>query len=67
MEFRLDKNDNSSPQNTLSLTYRNKKLVSVLRGYFGKHVVEFDGVADLDDVSSYIKNYMSEVMERRKN
>jgi hypothetical protein len=67
MEFRLDENDNSSPENTLSLTYRNKKLISVLQGYFGKQVVEFDGVVGLDAVSSYIKNYMKEVIERRKN
>ena len=53
-------------QLTIRLFYHRKgKLVSSLMGYFGRQIVEFDGIANLSDVKPYIEKYMKEVYERR--
>lgn len=66
MEFALEFDGKASVSNTLLLSYRNGKLISSLRGYFGRQVVEFDGVATFLDVEPYLERYIKEVSERRK-
>ncbi len=66
IEFALDLDGKSSVDNSLSLSFRNGKLISTLRGYFGKQIVEFDGIAKFEDTKPYIDKYMKEVYERRK-
>lgn len=66
LQFALELEGKASIDNSLILSYRNGKLISSLRGYFGKQIVEFDGIAKLEDVKPYIENYSKEVYERRK-
>jgi len=66
IEFALKLDGKASVNNSLILSYRNGKLISCLRGYFGKQIVEFDGVAKLADVKPYIEKYIGEVYDRRK-
>lgn len=66
MQFALELKGKPTVDYTLILSYRNGKLISSLRGYFGTQIVEFDGVATLEDVKPYIEQYMLEVYERRK-
>lgn len=66
IEFALELEGNVSVSNTLEISYRNEKLVSTLRDYFGGEVMRFDGIASLDEVKSYIESDMKEVAERRK-
>jgi hypothetical protein len=66
LEFALELDGKASVDNSLILSYRNGKLISSLRGYFGKEIIEFDGIAKLTDVKSYIDKYIGEVYERRK-
>lgn len=63
----LDLGEKSSVQNTLYLSYQNGKLVSTLRGFFGKKQVAFDGIASLEQVKPLIEKYMEEVYQRRLN
>jgi hypothetical protein len=65
-EFALELDGKESIQNTVSLTYKNNKLLSVLRGFFGNQIIEFDGIATLEQVKPYMEKYMEEVYERRK-
>lgn len=66
LEFALELDGNASIDHSLILSYRNGKLTSSLKGYFGKQIAEFNGVAKFEDVKPYIDNYMKEVSERRK-
>ena len=66
IEFALELDGKAIVDNSLILSYRNGKLISSLRGYFGKPIVEFDGIARFDDAKPYIDKYMNEVYERRK-
>ena len=66
IEFALELDGTASVNHTLILAYRNKQLISSLRGYFGKEIIEFKKIAHLDDVKKYIESYMKEVAERRK-
>lgn len=66
MEFALELDGKASVDNSLILSYRNGKLISSLRGFFGKQIVEFEGLAKLTDVKPYIEKYIGEVYERRK-
>lgn len=66
LEFALEIDGEASVDNSLILSYRKGKLISTLRGYFGKEIIEFNGVANLEDVKPYIEKYMEEVSERRK-
>lgn len=65
-EFALELEGTASVDNSLILSYRNGKLISSLRGYFGKEIVEFEGVAELSNVKPYIEKYIGEVYKRRK-
>ncbi len=67
LEFALELEGQPSVDNSLILSYRNGKLISTLRGYFGKEIVEFDGIAKLADVKPYIEKYMKDVYGRRKS
>lgn len=66
IEFALELDSKALVDNSLILSYRNGKLISSLRGYFGKQIVEFDGIAKFEDAKPYIDNYIKEVYERRK-
>lgn len=66
IEFAIELDGKASVDNSLILSYRNGKLISSLRGYFGKQIVEFEGLAKLTDVKPYIEKYIGEVYERRK-
>jgi hypothetical protein len=66
IEFALELDGKASVNNSLILSYRNGKLISSLRGFFGKQIVAFDGIAKFDDTKPYIDKYMNEVYERRK-
>lgn len=66
IEFALELDGKTTIDNSLILAYRNGKLISSLRGFFGKQIVEFDGLAKLTDVKPYIEKYIAEVFERRK-
>lgn len=67
IEFALELDGKASVSYSLILSYRNGKLISSLRGYFGKEIIEFDGIAKLTDVKPYVEKYMGEVYDRRKN
>ena len=66
IEFALEIEGKISIDYSLVLSYRNGKLISSLRGYFGKQIVEFSGIAKFADAKPYIEKYMNEVYERRK-
>jgi hypothetical protein len=66
IEFALELDGKASVDNSLILSYRNGKLISSLRGFFGKQIVEFDGIVKFENVKPYIDKYMNEVYERRK-
>lgn len=66
IEFALELDGKATVDNSLILAYKNGKLFSSLRGFFGKQIVEFDGLAKLTDVKPYIEKYIEEVYERRK-
>lgn len=66
LEFALELDGKVRVDNSLFLSYRNKKLISTLRNFSGKQLVEFDGLANVTDVQPYIENYIREVCERRK-
>ncbi|MHC8948001.1 hypothetical protein [Sphingobacterium hungaricum] len=66
IEFALELDGVAAVDNSLILSYRNGKLISSLRGYFGQQIVEFEGIAKFDDLKPYIETYMREVYERRK-
>jgi len=66
MEFALEIDGKASVDHVVQLFYRNGKLISCLRGYFGNQIIAFDGIATLADVKPYIEKYMQEVYERRK-
>ena len=66
IDFALELDGKVAVENSLFLSYRNGRLISSLRGYFGKQIVEFDGVAKLADVKPNIEKYIGEVYERRK-
>ncbi|MRX39256.1 hypothetical protein GJU43_08220 [Flavobacterium sp. LC2016-23] len=66
LQFALEIEDSVFITNTLDLQYRNKKLISRFGGYFGKQVIEFPGIATLQDVKPYIEKYMKDVYNSRK-
>jgi hypothetical protein len=66
IQFALELEGKTSINNTLVLSYKNGRLISSLRGNFQKEIVEFDGIAELNDVKPYIEKYMKDVFERRK-
>ncbi len=66
IECALELDGNSSVDHRLLLSYRNGKLISTLRGYFGKQTAEFEGIATFNDIKPHIEEYMSQVYERRK-
>jgi hypothetical protein len=66
MEFVLEVENSRTVNHTLVLAYRNGKLISCFRGYFGREEKTFDHIATLSDVEPLIKTTMSEVAERRK-
>jgi hypothetical protein len=66
LEFALELEGKASVNNTVIVAYRNGKLISSLRGYFGGQIVEFEGISSVQDVKPYIEKYMGEVFERRK-
>lgn len=65
-QFALELDGKATVDNTVVLSYRNGKLISTLRGYFGKKELQFDGFARLEQVTPFIEKYMLEVYERRK-
>lgn len=65
-QFALELEGRASVNHTVVLFYRNGKLTSSLRGYFGGQIVEFEGIATLEDVKPFIERDMLEVYERRK-
>ncbi|MCR9016018.1 hypothetical protein [Aquiflexum gelatinilyticum] len=67
IEFALELDGIASVDNSLILSYRNGKLISILKGFFGKQILEFDGIAKLTDAKPYIEKYIGEVYERRKS
>lgn len=66
IEFALELDGRASVNNSLILSYRNGKLISSLRDYFGRQIVEFGGLAKLSEVKPYIEKYIREVYERRR-
>lgn len=66
IEFALELEGSASINHSLILSYRNDECISTLRGYFGNQILEFDGIATIDDVKTHIESYMKEVAERRK-
>ncbi len=66
IEFALELDGKASVNNSLILSYRNGELISSLRGYLGKEIIKFNGIAKLTDVKPYIEKYIGEVYERRK-
>lgn len=66
IDFSLQLGDSNSVENSLYLSYRNNKPISILRGYFGREAVCFEGIATFEQVRFYIEQYMLEVYERRK-
>lgn len=66
IEFALELDGITSINNSLVLFYRNEKLISSLRGHFGRQIAEFDGIASFKDVQRHIEKYMKEVCDRRK-
>lgn len=66
IEFALELDGKASVDNSLILSCRNGKLISSLRGFWGKQIAEFDGLAKLTDVKPYIEKHIGEVYERRK-
>jgi hypothetical protein len=65
-EFALELEGKASVDNTLFIAYRSGKLISSLRGYFGRQELEFEGTATLEDVKPAIEKYMEKVYERRR-
>jgi len=66
IEFALDFNGKFSVSQTLILKRRNGKLISLLRGIFGKPVFVKDGVSIFEDVKPLLEEYILGVAERRK-
>lgn len=66
-EFALEFDGKAKVDNTVLLSYREGKLISTLRGYFGRQEVKFDGFVNLEQIVPFIENYMQEVNERRKS
>ncbi|EMO41399.1 hypothetical protein LEP1GSC186_2127 [Leptospira noguchii serovar Autumnalis str. ZUN142] len=66
LEFALELDGKVSVNHALVLSMRNGKLISTLRGYFGKQEKVINGVGTLTDVQIEIERYMKEVLERRK-
>jgi hypothetical protein len=66
MEFALELDGKVTIDNSLILTYRNGKLISCLRGFFGKQIVEFDGIAKLTEVKPYVERFIGDVYDKRK-
>jgi hypothetical protein len=66
MEFAPELDGSISTSIYLSLRYRNDELCSVLTKNFGGELANFKGVAKLDDVRSYIEEWLREVSQRRK-
>lgn len=66
-QFALEFDGKASVDNTVLLSYQKGKLISTLRGYFGRQEVTFDGFVRLEQVLPYIEQYMKEVAERRKH
>jgi len=65
-EFALELDGEVSVNNTVLLSYRNGKLISTLRGYFGRQEAKFDGVANLEQVKPFMEKYIEGVYESRK-
>jgi hypothetical protein len=66
VEFALELDGDASVSKTLILTYSNGRLISRLQDYFGKPIVELDGVATLESVRPYLEQYIEAVIQRRK-
>jgi hypothetical protein len=65
MEFTF--NPGEMAFNTLTISYRAEKLVSILKGYFfGRKEITFDGIATLDNVKPYVEKYLGEFYEQKK-
>lgn len=64
-EFALDLDGKATVSNTVLLSRKDGKLISSLRGFFGRKTVDFEGVATIDQVKPYIEKYMGEVYTRR--
>jgi hypothetical protein len=65
-EFALELDGKARVGNTVFLSNRNGKIISTLRGYYGRQTVKFDGIASLEQVKPFIEKYTEEVYERRK-
>jgi hypothetical protein len=66
IEFALEHKGEFSVSQTLILKRRHGKLISLLRGVFGKPVFVKEGVAILEDVKPLLEEYISGVAARRK-
>ncbi|WP_130734656.1 hypothetical protein [Flavobacterium sp. J27] len=66
IEFALELDGRASVNHTLILFYRNGKLISSLKGYFGEEIATFDGIATLEEAKPYLEKYIGEVYNRRK-
>ncbi len=66
IEFALEFEGKASVNHALVLSQRNGKLITTLRGYFGKQEKVIDGIGTLADVRTEIESYMLEVCKRRK-
>lgn len=66
MQFALEIEGKASINHTVVLQYRSGKLISRLSGYFGNQIIEFEGIATVEDIKPYIEKYMLEVYTRRK-
>ena len=56
-EFALELDGKATVSGTLLLSCQNESLISTLKGYLGRRKVQFDGLADLDQVIPYIDEY----------
>ncbi|EKJ86113.1 hypothetical protein CLV96_3944 [Leptospira meyeri] len=65
-EFALILDNDKTICHTLSLSYINNRLSATLRDYFGNTKLIFEPNVSLDRITPFIKNYISEVSDRRK-
>lgn len=65
-EFAMEINGKDRVMHTVVLSCRKGKVISTLRGYFGRQEIKVEGIMDLEEALPYVENYMSEVVERRE-
>lgn len=64
-EFTLELNGKTYAAYTVFISYRNGKLISILRSFLGRQEMTYEGFVDLEQVKPYVEAYLEKIYHQR--